>query len=102
MEQLGASPECIPYVYAFPVQLNCDNFEKKSMAKLAKAQMTDEKSQWNIEAKDMAFVAFETLCNKAAPLQQITSNGLLVLVCIDFLSLESDWNGASDILVVTD
>lgn len=38
MEQQGASPDCIPNVYAFPVQLKCDFLEQKSMAELAKAQ----------------------------------------------------------------
>lgn len=41
MEQLGASPVCIPEVHAFPVQLNSVNLEKKSMAVLAKAQMNN-------------------------------------------------------------
>ncbi|KAL6472418.1 hypothetical protein MHYP_G00186060 [Metynnis hypsauchen] len=42
-------------------------------------------------------------CNpRAAPLHQITSGGPMDLVCIDFLSLEADSRGFSNILVVTD
>lgn len=37
-----------------------------------------------------------------APLHQITSNGPMDLVCIDFLSLEPDTRGMNSILVVTD
>lgn len=40
--------------------------------------------------------------NKAAPLNQNTSNGPIDLVSIDFLSLKHDSNGISNILVVTD
>uniref|UniRef100_A0A673FWP3 Gypsy retrotransposon integrase-like protein 1 n=1 Tax=Sinocyclocheilus rhinocerous TaxID=307959 RepID=A0A673FWP3_9TELE len=39
---------------------------------------------------------------RAAPLKQITSQGPLDLVCIDFLSLEPDSQGFANILVVTD
>ncbi len=37
-----------------------------------------------------------------APLQHITSKGPLDLVCIDFLSIEPDAKGISNVLVVTD
>lgn len=47
-------------------------------------------------------VARKSLPQKAAPLQQITSNGPLDLVCIDFLSIEPDSKGLSNVLVVTD
>ena len=46
------------------------------------------------------FVALVHL--QAAPLHQITSNGPMELVCIDFLSLEPDSSGYGNILVVTD
>uniref|UniRef100_A0AAQ4QQF4 Gypsy retrotransposon integrase-like protein 1 n=1 Tax=Gasterosteus aculeatus aculeatus TaxID=481459 RepID=A0AAQ4QQF4_GASAC len=39
---------------------------------------------------------------KAAPLHHITSSGPLDLVCIDFLSMEPDSRGISNVLVVTD
>lgn len=44
----------------------------------------------------------KTLPNKSAPLNHIVSNGPLDLVCIDFLSLESDSKGISNVLVITD
>lgn len=44
----------------------------------------------------------KALPQKAAPLNQITSQGPLDLVCIDFLSLEPDSQGYANILVVTD
>lgn len=44
----------------------------------------------------------KALPQQAAPLKQITSQGPLDLVCIDFLSLESDSQGFSNILVLTD
>lgn len=47
-------------------------------------------------------VTRKALPQRAAPLKQITSQGPLDLVCIDFLSLESDSQGFSNILVVTD
>lgn len=47
-------------------------------------------------------VARKSLPQKAAPLQQITSNGPLDLVCIDFLSIEPDSKGIANVLVVTD
>lgn len=39
---------------------------------------------------------------KAAPLHQIVSSGPLDLVCIDFLSMEPDSRGVSNVLVITD
>lgn len=44
----------------------------------------------------------KTQPQRAAPLKQITSNGPMDLVCIDFLSLEPDSKGVFNILVVTD
>ncbi len=44
----------------------------------------------------------KALPQRAAPLKQITSQGPLDLVCIDFLSLEPDSQGYANILVVTD
>ncbi|KAJ8385587.1 hypothetical protein AAFF_G00184490 [Aldrovandia affinis] len=41
-------------------------------------------------------------CKKAAPLHQIVSRGPMDLVCIDFLSMEPDSKGISNVLVVTD
>lgn len=198
VEQLAASPECIPDAYAYPVQLECDFLEQKSIANLARAQKNDvvlrkviealKQGTWPTEVKvnselwlmkreenrlqikegllfrnsktpsgeevsqlvlpaefredvcrllhdDMGHLGIErttdlirsrfywpkmafeveqyikncgecitrkTPCSKAAPLNQITSNGPMDLVCIDFLSLESDSKGISNILVVTD
>lgn len=47
-------------------------------------------------------VARKTLPHRAAPLKQITSSGPLDLVCIDFLSIEPDSKGMTNVLVVTD
>lgn len=47
-------------------------------------------------------VAFKSPCQRSAPLQQITSSGPMDLVCIDFLSMEPDSKGLSNVLVVTD
>lgn len=44
----------------------------------------------------------KTQPQRAAPLNQITSNGPMDLVCIDFLSLKPDSKGVFNILVVTD
>lgn len=41
-------------------------------------------------------------CQRAAPLHHITSTGPMDLVCIDFLSVEPDSKGMSNVLVVTD
>lgn len=41
-------------------------------------------------------------CQRAAPLHQIVSSGPMDLVCIDFLSMEPDSRGISNVLVVTD
>lgn len=198
VDQLGASPECIPEVYAFPALLSCDFLEQKSMSDLIKAQRSDDvlkqvieslkKGKWPADVKpntelwllkhevnrlimkdgllyrntkspsgeeisqlvmpaefretvckllhdDMGHLGAERTTNllrsrfywpkmaseveqyikncgecitrktpytKAAPLHQITSNGPMDLVCIDFLSLEPDSKGLSNILVVTD
>ncbi len=47
-------------------------------------------------------VARKTLPQRVASLQHITSKGTLDLVCIDFLSIEPDAKGISNVLVVTD
>ncbi len=47
-------------------------------------------------------VTHKTPCKKCAPLHHISSNGPLDLVCIDFLSMEPDSKGISNVLVVTD
>lgn len=47
-------------------------------------------------------VARKTLPQQASPLNQITSNGPLDLVCIDFLQIEPDSRGIANVLVVTD
>lgn len=44
----------------------------------------------------------KTPCQRAAPLHQIVSTGPMDLVCIDFLSMEPDSKGISNVLVVTD
>ena len=44
----------------------------------------------------------KALPQKAAPLNQITSQGPLDILCMDFLSLEPDSQGFANILVVTD
>uniref|UniRef100_A0A672FVX5 Gypsy retrotransposon integrase-like protein 1 n=1 Tax=Salarias fasciatus TaxID=181472 RepID=A0A672FVX5_SALFA len=44
----------------------------------------------------------KTLPQHAAPLNQITSNGPLDLVCIDFLQIEPDSKGVANVLIVTD
>lgn len=47
-------------------------------------------------------VAHKSLPHKTAPLNQITSSGPLDLVCIDFLAIEPDSRGVTNVLVVTD
>lgn len=47
-------------------------------------------------------VTRKTVPKKAAPLNHLTSNGPFDLVCIDFLSIEPDSRGLSNVLVVTD
>ncbi|XP_048046522.1 uncharacterized protein LOC125268395 [Megalobrama amblycephala] len=47
-------------------------------------------------------VTRKTPCHRAAPLHHISSNGPMDLVCIDFLSMEPDSTGISNVLVVTD
>ncbi|XP_072572259.1 uncharacterized protein [Paramormyrops kingsleyae] len=47
-------------------------------------------------------IARKTLPQRAAPLNHITSDGPLDLVCIDFLSIDADQKGISNVLVVTD
>ncbi|KAL0196751.1 hypothetical protein M9458_005291, partial [Cirrhinus mrigala] len=41
VEQLGASSDCIPDVFAFPTHLSCHSLELKSHAELVKAQRDD-------------------------------------------------------------
>ncbi|XP_077388164.1 retrovirus-related Pol polyprotein from transposon 412 [Festucalex cinctus] len=47
-------------------------------------------------------VSRKTLPQRSSPLHQITSNGPLDLVCIDFLQIEPDKKGIANVLVVTD
>ncbi|KAL6470658.1 hypothetical protein MHYP_G00217770 [Metynnis hypsauchen] len=47
-------------------------------------------------------IAWKSPCIRAAPLHQIVTSGPMELVCIDFLCLEPDSKGFSNILVVTD
>lgn len=47
-------------------------------------------------------LARKSPCPKVAPLHQITSTGPMDLVCIDFLSVEPDSKGMSNVLVITD
>lgn len=47
-------------------------------------------------------ISRKTLPQHASPLNQITSNGPLDLVCIDFLQIEPDSRGVANVLVVTD
>ncbi|XP_076850337.1 uncharacterized protein LOC143500204 [Brachyhypopomus gauderio] len=47
-------------------------------------------------------VSWKSPCVRAAPLNQIVTNGPMELVCIDFLCLEPDSKGFANILVVTD
>ncbi|XP_030594321.1 uncharacterized protein LOC115786334 [Archocentrus centrarchus] len=47
-------------------------------------------------------VSRKTLPQHSTPLNQITSNGPLDLVCIDFLQIEPDSRGVANVLVVTD
>lgn len=42
VEQLGASPACIPDAYSFPSQLHSSSLEQFSKADLIKAQRKDE------------------------------------------------------------
>lgn len=197
VDQLGASPACIPDVYAFPSQLLLDSLEQLSKADLITAQKRDAvigrvaeavkqgvwprsremdpEMQWmkrefgrlvmrggllfrlvkkaDEEAlqlvlpaefrgrvlhslhDDMGHLGVErvtdlirarfywpkmahdvedyvkncglcltrkTPCQRAAPLHHIVSSGPMDLVCIDFLSMEPDSRGISNVLVVTD
>lgn len=47
-------------------------------------------------------VTHKSLPQRASPLHQILSKGPMDLVCIDFLSMEPDSKGISNVLVVTD
>ncbi|KAK7945434.1 hypothetical protein WMY93_001162 [Mugilogobius chulae] len=47
-------------------------------------------------------ISRKTLPQRSSPLNQITSNGPLDLVCIDFLQIEPDKKGIANVLVVTD
>lgn len=47
-------------------------------------------------------VTYKTPVQRAAPLHQIISHGPMDLVCMDFLSMEPDSKGISNVLVVTD
>ncbi len=47
-------------------------------------------------------VTHKTPIQRSAPLHQIVSHGPMDLVCMDFLSMEPDSKGISNVLVVTD
>ncbi|KAK3566560.1 hypothetical protein QTP86_000879, partial [Hemibagrus guttatus] len=47
-------------------------------------------------------ISYKTPPQRAAPLHQIVSHGPMDLVCMDFLSMETDSRGFSNVLVVTD
>ncbi|XP_024146840.2 uncharacterized protein LOC112157953 [Oryzias melastigma] len=47
-------------------------------------------------------VSRKTLPQRSSPLNQITSNGPLDLVCIDFLQIEPDSKGIANVLIITD
>lgn len=47
-------------------------------------------------------IARKTLPQRFSPLNHITTNGPLDLVCIDFLSIEPDSKGIANVLVLTD
>lgn len=198
IDQLGALPECVPEVFAFPTHLNLLSLQQMSKADLKEAQQKDDIIQKVMEAvqqgnwpndkeknselslfkrerdrlvlkdgllhrksqkpsggeitqlvlpvdfreavlrslhDDMGHLGVErttdllrsrfywpkmaldaeqyvkdcgecimrkTPCKKAAPLHQIVSSGPMDLVCIDFLSMEPDSKGISNVLVVTD
>lgn len=197
VNQLGASPACIPDAYAFPSQLQLDSLEQLSKADLVTAQKRDavigqvieavKQGEWpsNKELNpemllikrelgqlvmrggllfraikkadeealqllllaefrgrvlhylhdDMGHLGVErvtdllrarfywpkmardleeyvkncglcltrkTPCKRAAPLHHIVSSGPMDLVCMDFLSMEPDSRGISNILIVTD
>lgn len=73
-------------------------------------EMMRERFFWPKMAKEIAHyikncgrcVVRKTLAGRMAPLNQITSSGPLELVCIDFLSIEPDSRGVTNVLVVTD
>lgn len=48
------------------------------------------------------YVLRKTPCQRATPLHQIVSSGPMDLVFIDFLSMEPDSRGISNVLVITD
>lgn len=63
----------------------------------------DPRWQGMLNSKDCGeCVLRKTPCKMAAPLHQIVSSGPQDLVCIDFLSMEPDSKGISNVLVVTD
>lgn len=47
-------------------------------------------------------VTYKTPVHRAAPLHHITSQGPMDLLCMDFLSMEPDSKGMSNVLVATD
>lgn len=198
VDQLGAPPECVPEVFAFPTHLNLCSLNQMSKPELREAQQKDDVIRTVLEAMkdgkwptdkatapdliwfkrererlmlkdgllqrtsqrpsgelvtqlvlpvelrgavlrslhdDMGHLGVErtidllrsrfywpkmaaeaeqyvkdcgecvlrkTPCKKAAPLHQIVSSGPMDLVCIDFLSMEPDSKGISNVLVVTD
>ncbi|KAK7909563.1 hypothetical protein WMY93_014247 [Mugilogobius chulae] len=195
IDQIGSSPECVPDIYAFPLQMELQSLEHVSPAELAKAQIEDpvigpafkavQQNQWADKSPELSHMKREkdkltiqdgllyritkrqtgddvaqlvlpkqyhdvvlrsihnesghlgtertldllrkrffwpkmsqdaeqhikncgecilrkTPAQRAATLHQISSSGPMDLVCIDFLSMETDSKGLSNVLVVTD
>ncbi|CAI5671484.1 unnamed protein product [Oreochromis niloticus] len=196
VDQTGASPECIPDIYAFPLKMELQSLEHVSKADLAKAQKEDpvigpavkavQQNLWTGNSPELSLLKREkdkltllsdgllyritkrhsgeevhqlvlpkvyhdvvlrsvhndsghlgiertldllrqrfywprmlqdneqhikscgecitrkTPAQRAAPLHQISSSGPMDLVCIDFLSMETDSKGMRNVLVVTD
>lgn len=195
VDQTGASPECVPDIYAFPLQMDLQSLELVSKSDLAQAQKEDlvigpalqavKQNQWpdndpnlicmkrekdklsirdgllhrvikrlsgeevmqlvlpkkyhNVVLRSVhnesghlgterilellrkrfywprmsqdveqhvkscgECVTRKSPAQRAAPLHKISSGGPMDLVCIDFLSMETDSRGMSNVLVVTD
>uniref|UniRef100_A0A1A7ZLV7 Gypsy retrotransposon integrase-like protein 1 n=1 Tax=Nothobranchius furzeri TaxID=105023 RepID=A0A1A7ZLV7_NOTFU len=196
VDQTGASPKCIPDIYAFPLTMELQSLEHVSKADLAKAQKEDpvigpavkavQQNLWTGNSPELSLLKREkdkltllsdgllyritkrhsgeevrqlvlpkvyhdvvlrsvhnnsghlgiertldllrrrfywprmlqdiehhikscgecitrkTPAQSAAPLHQISSSGPMDLVCIDFLSMETDSKGMRNVLVVTD
>lgn len=195
VDQIGASPECVPDIYAFPLQMELQSLEHVPKVDLVNAQKQDsvigpairalQLNQWTDISPEISYIKREkdklaiqdgllyritkrpggeevtqlvlpkqyhgtvlksvhnesghlgierTIdllrkrffwpkmsqdvelhikncgecvtrkppAQRAAPLHQISSSGPMDLVCIDFLSMETDSKGMGNVLVVTD